>query len=41
MNADKEFMQKVTDEKKEIEATKAELEKNKSALSSSNFSISC
>ena len=32
MNADKEFMQKVTDEKKEIEATKAELEKNKSAL---------
>ena len=32
MNADKEFMQKVTDEKKEIEAIKAELEKNKSAL---------
>ena len=32
MNADKEFMQKVTDEKKEIEVTKAELEKSKSAL---------
>ena len=32
MNADKEFMQKVTDEKKEIEEQKAELEKDKNTL---------